>query len=167
MLEIKLDNNDLVSKIEVLDGAQLPYREIDKIVNLIPERDTGNGLEEDDSVAVVISDLYFDELHLFFDMTDGGEFYGYYLDQHMLPEDWVEILATWRSFYEATDFDAVYQTQMARKAGVEKRYPKHVEWFSGLLKTVWEKKDYGWKMLEGLEEWVNRYKNDYEWMNLI
>jgi len=35
------------------------------------------------------------------------------------------------------------------------------------LKTVWEKKKYGWKMLEGLEEWVNRYKDEYEWMNLI
>lgn len=166
LIRFQINDDGLVSRIDSLAERDHPYRTIEKYVNLIPEKETEKGMEENKSISAVISDLYYDEMHLFFDMIEYGPF-DPWDDQHIISDYWLEILAAWRSFYEAENYDAVYQKQMARKAGDEKKYPKHVEWFSGLLKTVWEKKEYGWKMLEGLEEWVNRYKDEYEWMNLI
>ena len=162
---------DKAERIKLFSAAGVAYRVVKESMTATPVKEIQTGedtydLVENQAGAVIIPELYYEELRLFFEMEysdfDPRE------DYHMGSENWVDILKAWRDFYEADDYDTLCSRLFRNRENSFREHPKYAEWFKSMVKTVWDRRyPYGWEMLIKLENWLNLYKDDHEWIYLI
>ena len=170
LVSVVPDAGGKAEEIRLFSAARVPYRVVRESMTATPVKEIQNGeyydMVENKAGAIEISELYYDELRLFFEMEysdfDPRE------DYHMGSDDWVDILKAWRDFYEADNYDMLCEKFFKTREESFKKYPKYAEWFRSIVKTIWDRRyPYGWEMLIKLENWLNHYKDDHEWIYLI
>lgn len=157
LVDIKLTEDGKVSRMDLCMPELFNRNGMCPYVVFLP----ANGEEENEDALIRISDGYFSELYLFFDLA--GEEFDEYDDMVIPMEKWEYVLSCWKNFVEAPNYD----TFVEKVAGID-----YENWFVGdkeILSrlgysgvTLWKRRKENAVMLDGLLEWTQKYKDSHD-----
>lgn len=157
LVDLKLTEDGKVSRMDLCMPELFNQNGMCPHVVFLP----ANGEEENEDALIRISDAYFSELYLFFDLA--GEEFDEYDDLVIPMEKWEYILSRWKDFVNAPNYDAFVE----KAAGID--YEKWsvanksvIERLGWNGTSLWKRRRENAIMLEGLLEWTEKYRNSYD-----
>ena len=156
LMDLTLTEDGLVKRIDLCMPELFHIRDFFTYVTLIPANDE----TENQAAKIRISAPYYNELYLFFALA-GLEFFEY--DDFSIPVDkWVKVLAYWKEFAEAEDYDTIAE----KFAGIayDRWSVSNEEVLAQLSQcgaALWRNRKINAVMLNDLLEWTQRSCGDY------
>lgn len=160
ILRVKINDEEKISRIDLCMPELFNYRCFCTYVSLCPCKDD---VEIEDGM-IRVNEGYYSELYFFLDKV--GIRFDEFDDLHIPMEKWIDCLEHWKRFYSFDTFDKAFECACDidyDNFTIGNLSAMRLLSYNG--DNIWNNRNNNTKMLYGLIEWTEKYKNSCDFIN--